>query len=58
MKTGTPYNNMTSGTIPANQTLRIMSSTNNGATENVLFSTNYTNDDWHNFIVELDFDHK
>ena len=58
LKTGTPYNNLTTGVIPANQTLRIESSTNNGATENTLFSTYYTLDDWHNFAVTLDFDNK
>ena len=55
MKTGTPYNNASTGVIPATQTLRIQSGTNAGANETTLFEMDYTLDDWHNFAVELDF---
>ena len=56
MKAGSPYNNMSTGTIPATKTLRIESTTNNGVNEAILFETDYTDSDWHNFAVELDFD--
>ena len=58
MKTGAAYNNESTGTIPATKTLRLESSTNNGVNETTLFETAYTDDDWHNFAVELDFDSK